>query len=125
MIIVRFFKVARFLPRANLLVKTVAIAFVDLVHYAAVFLFVLVGFAIEAWVVFGHRIAELGTLWKATQTSMLVVMGAVDTTQLYLDMMAVSEVVTVLWYWGFFFIMILLVMNLLIAIIIDAYAAAR
>ncbi|CAN0037639.1 unnamed protein product, partial [Phaeothamnion confervicola] len=75
MILVRFFKVARFLPRANLLVKTVAIASVDLIHYAAVFLFVLIAFAVEGWMVFGHRIAVLGTLWNATQTSMLVVMG--------------------------------------------------
>ncbi|CAN0050446.1 unnamed protein product, partial [Phaeothamnion confervicola] len=76
MIIVRFFKVARFLPRANLLVKTVAIALVDLIHYAAVFLFVLVSFAVEGWVVFGHRVAAFGTLWDGIQTSMLVVMGA-------------------------------------------------
>ncbi|CAM9333993.1 unnamed protein product [Phaeothamnion confervicola] len=125
MIIVRFFKVARFLPRANLLVKTVAIALVDLIHYAAVFLFVLAGFAVEGWMVFGHRVAAFGTLWDAVQTSMLVVMGAADTTTLYSNMMDVSEMVTILWFWGFFFVMILLVMNLLIAIIIDAYAAAR
>ncbi|CAN0089907.1 unnamed protein product, partial [Phaeothamnion confervicola] len=110
-----------FLPRANLLVKTVAIALVDLIHYAAVFLFILGGFAVEGWMVFGHRVSELGTLWDAFQTSMLVVMGesawSIANSLSYRLPLWVGR--------GFFFVVILLVMNLLIAIIIDAYAAAR
>eukprot|EP00927_Polykrikos_kofoidii_P067156 TRINITY_DN62672_c0_g1_i1.p1 TRINITY_DN62672_c0_g1~~TRINITY_DN62672_c0_g1_i1.p1 ORF type:complete len:1138 (+),score=201.41 TRINITY_DN62672_c0_g1_i1:75-3416(+) len=116
-LMLKFFKAFRANPRLNVVIKTIESSMVDLAHFLVVFFSIFLVFAIMGYVMFGYAMKPFSTLLRSSMMCWRVLMGE--------DMVEDMEIANVglAWIWVFvfqFFVSIIL-LNMTVAIIMDAY----
>jgi len=121
-LLLRLFKAFSSQPRLALITNTLAVAATDLAHFLIVFLCVFVSYAVMGTVCFGQEDQNFSTLDRSTMSCFRCLMGDFD-----FDLMVESGRTwpSILYFASFMGLLSMIVLNMLIAIIMDAYAEAK
>ena len=87
-------------------------------YFFVAFAVLMLGFAIGGWVIFGAQIDDYSTIGDALiANSNILLMGNVD----WDSMRQVSPTLALLYCWSFIAMLMLVMLNILLAILIDSY----
>lgn len=116
-LLVRFFQGFRGQPRIMQITSTVASAFADLCHFGLILVVVFVNFALAGYVLFGPEVAEWSRVQKALQSTLSVAFGRLN----YHAIHNIAPYTAVVWLFSFIVSIVFILMNMLLAIIMDHY----
>jgi hypothetical protein len=122
----KFFKAFQANPRLDIVVKTLQTAAPDLAHFAVVFMVLLVAFASTAHLIFGMAIAEFRTQFRAIWQCWVILMGDFDLEGMRTAVYTTSffyEFWADFWFFAFTFIVLCVLLNMLLAIVMDTYSS--
>mmetsp|Transcript_46079 Transcript_46079/g.147439 ORF Transcript_46079/g.147439 Transcript_46079/m.147439 type:complete len:878 (-) Transcript_46079:623-3256(-) len=108
-------------PRYGILVRTITRAAPDLFKFAIMFILCLMCFAIMGILMFGSALEEWSNAWAAIQTLFMMITGEYG----YDPIMKVDSVGAPIFYLMYLMIVFFLLINILLAIMMDAYTALR
>merc|ERR1719313_3308547 len=121
-ILLRFLKGFRGQPRVALIAETLKFASIDLFHFMLIFMAVFLSFALGGHVLFGPHLLEWSTFVLSTTTSFRLLMGS---SADYLRLYTVAPAVAASWFWSYMLFVVMVMLNLLVALIIDQYAEVK
>eukprot|EP00928_Gymnodinium_smaydae_P027639 TRINITY_DN21307_c0_g1_i1.p1 TRINITY_DN21307_c0_g1~~TRINITY_DN21307_c0_g1_i1.p1 ORF type:complete len:1076 (+),score=167.63 TRINITY_DN21307_c0_g1_i1:57-3230(+) len=117
----RLFKAFAAQPRLSIVTRTLGNAAVDLVHFLLVFLSIFCTYAVAGVILFGREVDDFTTFPRALVTSFLVMMGDFD----WEELSRVGRLEGFMWFGTFTVIIVLLMLNMLLAIVMDSYADVK
>lgn len=108
-------------PRLAIINETLKIAWPDLYHFCLMFITVLFGFSVMSTILFGAEMWYFSSLFESLNTGfMWMVGGGLDFTEIA----RVDAEMAVVFYVSFIFLINIVLLNVLLAILVDSYAAA-
>lgn len=116
-IMMRLFRSFEAQPRLALVSATIKTAAPDLGHFFMIFLCVYVCFVVSSLLFFGQDLESFSTMDRALHSSFLAMFGDWD----WNAMTDVGILRAAVWFWLFMIVMVLFLLNMLLAIIMDAY----
>mmetsp|Transcript_75492 Transcript_75492/g.201809 ORF Transcript_75492/g.201809 Transcript_75492/m.201809 type:complete len:912 (+) Transcript_75492:3-2738(+) len=108
-------------PRLAVLTKTLRLAATDLIHFGIVFLSAFWTYAVMGHVLFGRALPEFATLSRALQTCFAILFGDFS----FDDMLQSGRMVACLWLATYLCLVLLIILNMLLAIIMDTYTTVK
>jgi len=120
-LMLKFFKAFRANPRLNIVIMTITESAVDMVHFLIVFLTIFFVFSLMAYVSFGNMIKEFSDIYRSVMMCWRVLMGEFDVG----GMEAVDLPLAWMWMIAFQWIVLLVLLNMLLAIIMDTYSGVK
>jgi hypothetical protein len=126
-IMMKFFKAFEANARLQAVTETLTRAGVDIFHFMVVFVAVFNGFVVVGHILLGGDIVHFNSFGASFNTAFLALMGDF---QWYSDLTEVVEplasglpyTIVALWFWSFMIFCLLILLNMLLAIIMDHYA---
>ncbi|CAD7943070.1 unnamed protein product [Amoebophrya sp. A120] len=115
--LVRLFKGYSAQPRLGVVTSTMVSAASDTLHFLVVFSSVFFAYALAGVIVFGRHLPEFATLEASTTTCWRIVFWDFD----YEKMFHVAPDETVVLFFSFMLLVVLIMLNMLLAIIMKAY----
>lgn len=124
--VARILKFMNFQPRIGLVTRTLAIAASDLVHFFVLAIVVFIGYGIMGHLLFGSQIEAFSTMSDALQTNFEMLLGEVTVADQMMDLVGPSiEFAAVLYFWSYQIFVFMILLNFLIAIIVDAFSEVK
>eukprot|EP00746_Dinoflagellata_sp_MGD_P127331 gnl/MRDRNA2_/MRDRNA2_61929_c0_seq2.p1 gnl/MRDRNA2_/MRDRNA2_61929_c0~~gnl/MRDRNA2_/MRDRNA2_61929_c0_seq2.p1 ORF type:complete len:905 (+),score=115.22 gnl/MRDRNA2_/MRDRNA2_61929_c0_seq2:66-2717(+) len=120
-LMLRLFKVFSAQPRLALVTDTISVALVDVAHFLVVFVSIFSTFVLMAVSLFGREMPEFSTFGRSFNTCFAVLMGEFEHGVLFAEAREFGSV----WFWLFQVIMAMLLLNMLLAIIMDTYSEVK
>jgi len=120
--LMRMFKFYRFQPRLAIVNQTLSVAGPDLFHFLLMFMTFLYGFGVITHILFGPQMHMFSTIAYAVSSAFFMMLGA------GINMAAMANVdgqMAVLWYITFMFLVAVILLNVLLAILVDSYMSAK
>ncbi|EGZ20117.1 hypothetical protein PHYSODRAFT_494396 [Phytophthora sojae] len=114
----RILKRFRFHPRLSILTRTVANALHQFGAFFVVFIVIFVTFAVSGTILFGDRVEEFSSIQIAMETCINMLFGNFD----YGTIQGLYPPVCMFYYWGYMIVVSLVLLNMMLAIVLDAYA---
>jgi hypothetical protein len=121
---VRFLKYVDFQAGLGIVTNTFKKCMIELVHFLVLFFCVLAIYAFTGFSLLGKEIPEFKTLGDSFTACLSLVLFADNTIFVQLYNMR-DNVAAVLWFYIFTFLVMIILMNVLLAIIVDAHAAIK
>jgi len=121
LVVIRLFKSLSAQPRLALVTRTIAKAGIDLIHFLLVFACVFALFALSAEIFYGQELEEFATLSRSCDSCFHMLIGDFD----WGELRDVSRDGTMLFFWSFIWIVQVVMLNMLLAIIMDVYTEVR
>lgn len=122
LLIFRFFMAVRGQPRLAIILNTVSMAATDLAHLVIVILLIFFAYAMSGHVLFGRRLAEYATFSNAFAKCFQIMMER----QYPWDRFTEQDLFTsMFWVWSFLVLVTLVLVNITLAMIFDAYGEVR
>jgi len=118
----RCFKFYRFQPRLAIINKTMEECFSDLYHFLLMFITFLFGFAVMSHVLFGPQLPQFSTLAESLMTGWMMMNGA---SLSYMQLAYVDGQMAAVFFLAFMFLVFIILLNVLLAILVDSYALAK
>jgi len=116
-VMMRLFKSFKAQPRLALVTATMAKASQDMIHFFIVFLSVYVCMMVNSVLFFGQDVQEFGSVPRAIHSCFRAMFGDWD----WDAMKEIGFIKAQIWFWLFMMIMVLVLLNMLLAIVMDAY----
>jgi polycystin 1L2 len=113
----KFFKLLRFYPRISLLFDTLRGASRDLVSFSVVFLVVWIAFVQLFYILLNNKLSQFQSLLTSMETCFQICLGKFQAT--------LNETLPIMVYVFYHLVIIFTMLNLFIAIIVDAFDDAR
>jgi len=113
----RLFKAFAAQPRLSIVTRTLSKAGADLIHFLLVFISVFLTYVIAGIVLFGREVDNFTNFNRSVITSFRAMMGDFD----WDAMMRVGRPEAFTWFFTFMVTIVLLLMNMLLAIVMDSY----
>eukprot|EP00928_Gymnodinium_smaydae_P021197 TRINITY_DN18250_c0_g3_i1.p1 TRINITY_DN18250_c0_g3~~TRINITY_DN18250_c0_g3_i1.p1 ORF type:complete len:958 (-),score=117.64 TRINITY_DN18250_c0_g3_i1:466-3339(-) len=120
-VLMRFFKAFSAQPRLALVTNTIVRASTDVAHFGIVFFTVFSVFTISAQIMFGQELHEFATIFRSFNTAFRILLGDFDWDRLR----EVGRLQAGLWFWCFVWLVNLVMLNMLLAIIMDVYTEVK
>lgn len=120
-VMMRLFKSFKAQPRLALVTSTMVKAKEDMLHFTIVFLSVYVCMMVNAILFFGQDVQEFGSVPRAIHSCFRAMFGDWD----WEKMKEIGFLKALIWFWLFMIIMVLLLLNMLLAIVMDAYGEVK
>jgi hypothetical protein len=121
----RILKGLNFQERMGLVTRTLEAAVSDLLHFFALFGIVFIGYACVGVLLFGHQFKGMADLNSSCLT-LVVFLISFDATQFYASMNhAANEWAFHLFLWSYLIVAFFILLNIFLAILVDAYAAVK
>jgi hypothetical protein len=120
-IMCRLFKAFSAQPRLALVTRTLSTASVDVAHFGIVFFAIFFSYAVMGNALFGREVDGFSNIQRSINTCFLVLMGDFDVE----SMQQVGRVMTGVWFWSFMILVLLIMLNMLLAIIMDTYTNVK
>eukprot|EP00949_MAST-11_sp_MAST-11-sp1_P002783 g2783.t1 len=111
-----------FQPRVGLVTRTLERAAGDLFHFIVVFLLVIFGYSVVGYLNFGHSIEAFSTMSSSVVTCFEILLGEIGVNEELREKQTISRV---LWFWSYILLAFFILINILLAIIIDAYVEVK
>mmetsp|Transcript_17866 Transcript_17866/g.46048 ORF Transcript_17866/g.46048 Transcript_17866/m.46048 type:complete len:413 (+) Transcript_17866:183-1421(+) len=108
-------------PRLAILTETIYAAGTDLFHFMVVLSIVFLSYVISGMFLFGRRVWEFSKITRAIPTCFLMLFGDFDWDTLKAE----HPVTAGFWFWSFMVMAVLVLLNMLMAIIMDKYSAVK
>jgi len=108
-------------PQLAVITETLSVAFWDLVHFFIVFALTFVNFAVGAHFLFGHQLQEWSNVFISLVTCFRTLMGDID----FMAMYDITPWMSMIWFWLFMILIYLVLVNMFISIVMDAYANVK
>jgi hypothetical protein len=121
--IFRTLKMMNFQPRVGLVTRTLEAAAGDLVHFVIVFGIITVGYAVIGHVNFGHAIEEFSTPGASLNTCAEILLGEIGINPKLMEQDFLIP--PLLFFWSYIFVAFFILINILLAIIVDSYAIVK
>jgi len=121
LVMLRLFKSFHAQPRLALVTKTIIAASQDLLHFSIVLISVYVCMAIFGYLLFGQDVEDFSTWDRAGITCFRALLGEWEWEELE----SVGRVLAALWLWCFVVLVVLLLLNMVLAILMDAYSVVK
>lgn len=126
-IMLKFFKAFQANPKLQLVTNTLRNAASDIFHFCLVAGAVFVGYGVIGHIMFGGDLVTFNTLERSMNTAFTVLMGDfgwyVEASESDVGLASGSPwFLVVLWFWSFMVFNFLILMNMLMAIILEHYA---
>jgi hypothetical protein len=119
----RLIKMLDFQPRMDLVTRTMAAAANDLGHFFGLFALVFLGFSTIAYMNFGRSIESFSSIGWSSDTCFRLMLG--DTGP-YDSLLTTSNAMSaVIFYYIFMGVVFFILLNILLAILVDAYVAVK
>lgn len=120
-IVIRLFKSFAAQPKLALVTETMYRAAPDLVHFFIVFASVFVTFTICGIVLFGREVRSFTTVPRALLSCFRIMLGDIEWDVLS----TIGRFETTIWLWTFIIIMTMLMLNMILAIVMDNYEIVK
>lgn len=127
-VVAKFFKSFQSNARLRVVSTTFKKAFVDLVHFAIMFSTIFLPFVLIGHILFGSDIQEFASVTSAVNTGITCLMGDfawyVDDSPTFFTSQLPSgmpKMVLMVWYVSFMFLVFLVLLNMLLAVILEHY----
>lgn len=120
-VMLRLFKSFAAQPRLAVVTATLTHAGQDMLHFFIVFMSVYVCMAVNSVLFFGQDVEEFSTIDRAIHTCFRAMFGDWD----WPSMQEIGRVQAGVWFWIFMMIMVIILLNMLLAILMDAYTAVK
>ena len=121
--LIRLLKAFDFQPKLALVSRTIEKAASHLAHFGLLFGFVLTGFSACAFVTFGRISSSFSDMGSAMKTCFNVFLGEIDIDE---EMSASDyEIGWLVFYFSFLMVSFFLLLNVLLAIVVDAYVEVK
>lgn len=120
-LILRLFKAFAAQPRLAFVTRTIVITGNDLVHFMLVFTSIFMTFAMSGLMLFGRKLPNFTTLMRSANTVFRVMLGEFD----WQSIREVSQVEGALWLICTLTVMNLLMLNMVLAIVMDGYTVVK
>uniref|UniRef100_A0A7S3D431 Polycystin cation channel PKD1/PKD2 domain-containing protein n=1 Tax=Palpitomonas bilix TaxID=652834 RepID=A0A7S3D431_9EUKA len=124
LLVFRVFKLMHFQARMGLLTRTLSHAGTDLFHFIVLFMITFVGFSFMAYLLFGHQLREFMNLGESMITCFEMIVGNYEVGR-QLDYVGSSPAAGMIFYWTYFFVVFLILVNILLAILVDSFAEVK
>eukprot|EP00281_Chroomonas_sp_CCMP1168_P032498 CAMPEP_0206243566 /NCGR_PEP_ID=MMETSP0047_2-20121206/17674_1 /ASSEMBLY_ACC=CAM_ASM_000192 /TAXON_ID=195065 /ORGANISM="Chroomonas mesostigmatica_cf, Strain CCMP1168" /LENGTH=1778 /DNA_ID=CAMNT_0053668691 /DNA_START=6 /DNA_END=5343 /DNA_ORIENTATION=+ len=128
--VVRILKIIDFQPRMALITRTLRVASTDLLHFLVLFFIVLGGYATMGCLLFGGYLTKFQTLGSSMVELVFILMGWDE--NVFQEMSTVSETqqpatafAFYVFYWSWIVISTFVLLNVVLAIVVDAYATVK
>lgn len=108
-------------PRLAVVTRTIWAAGSELFHFMIVLLIVFFAYVIAGMFIFGRRLWEFSSFDRACAKCFLMMLGDFDWDALGDE----NPVTAAFWFWTFMIVMTLLLLNMLMAIIMDKYTQVK
>lgn len=116
-------------PRLGIMTRTLAVATVDIIHFFFVFAIVFCIYSIMGMMLFGQELVEFATFSRALTATFHTLLGELPGQETMSDneypLARAGRLEAALWVWSFCWIINLTMLNMLLAIVMDTYAAVR
>merc|ERR1712070_571944 len=120
-LMMRFFKSFAAQPKLAQVTKTIVESTKDIIHFFLVFITIFICYAIAGMVVFGSQLYKFSQLHLAFYEAFETLFGVFDFADLYY----VDPFSAVLWFFSFNILVLLIMLNMLLAIIMDQYTDVK
>lgn len=120
-LMMKFFKGFRANPRLDIVVQTIMKSSTDMAHFGIVFGIIFVVFSVMAYVAFGAKIKQFSEQNRSLYMCWRILLGDFDVDEM--DM--VSLTLSNLWFFLFQLVVMLILLNMLLAIIMDTYTNVK
>ncbi|KAF4740320.1 TRP-like ion channel Pkd2, partial [Perkinsus olseni] len=117
----RFFRAFRGLPRLAVIADTMKRAWMDVAYFLIIFCTVFFNFVLGGYTLFGKRLKAWSTPGDAINTAFVALMGDFD----YNAMRRVAPVSAAIWFWFYMVLVFLVMLNMLLAIVMDTYTSVK
>lgn len=117
-VMLRLFKSFAAQPRLSVVTRTLSSSATDLLHFFIIFFSVFFCMAVNSVLLFGQDITDFATLTRAVFTNFRGMCGDWDWTA----MKSTDRYMAGVWFWLFVNIEMILLLNMLLAILMDAYS---
>lgn len=114
-------KLMDFQPRMGTITRTLEAASVDLLHFVIYFFIVFFGYAIYGHTVFGKSIEQFRDIGTSLDTMFNVLVGDASIDSYLLQLKGWDLITAVVFWWTYVFVVLFITLNLLVAIIVEAY----
>eukprot|EP00928_Gymnodinium_smaydae_P014561 TRINITY_DN15354_c0_g1_i2.p1 TRINITY_DN15354_c0_g1~~TRINITY_DN15354_c0_g1_i2.p1 ORF type:complete len:1119 (-),score=273.74 TRINITY_DN15354_c0_g1_i2:219-3182(-) len=121
LMMMKFFKAFRANPRLNVVIMTLSSSAIDFFHFMIVFILIMLVYALMGYSWFGTFVVEFSTLPKACMICWRILMGE----DLSDDMSIFGMGLAAFWIISYQFFVGLILLNITVAIIMDAYTAVN
>ena len=121
--IVRLLKTLDFQKRMGIVTRTLFAALTDLGHFGVLFSIVFGAFALLAHVSFGNAVYGFSTYSQAVLTCFNMLLGHLDVIDEIF--MLRDQVMVTFWYMSFIFLVFFILLNVLLAILVDSYVEVK
>mmetsp|Transcript_45881 Transcript_45881/g.98331 ORF Transcript_45881/g.98331 Transcript_45881/m.98331 type:complete len:765 (+) Transcript_45881:153-2447(+) len=119
---IRCFTSLKWQPRLAVVTRTINKMSSDLTHFLIVLIPTFIAFAIAGMMMFGRRLQDWATMQAAMATCFRISM---ENEFKWKDLSAVDFFTSLLWVWVFVPLVVLLMLNMVLAIIMDIYQEVR
>lgn len=120
-LMLRFFKAFLGQPRLAIITRTFAVAASDLMHFFVVFVCLFFTFVFAGMFIFGQHLYNYHSVHTAMATSFNALTGEYE----WEEVEAVDLPMAIVWWWVYMLLMYLVVLNMLLAIVLNAYNRAK
>lgn len=125
-IMMKFFKAFQSNPRLQLVTSTLIKGASELFHFSIVFLAIFLGFAVSGFILFGNDIVNFSSFQRSILTAWLVLLGDFGwySDTVVTDRVLASglpKVVLDVWFIFYTMLVLLVLLNMLLAIVMDHY----
>jgi len=108
-------------PRLAVVTDTMIKAGSDLIHFLIVFSIIFLSYCVAGVFLFGRRIWKFSSLSRAIPACALIMLGDFD----WEEMAEQDPTTSALWFWSFMICVAILMLNMLMAIVMDQYTQVK
>jgi hypothetical protein len=119
---IRCFTSLKWQPRLAIVTRTIRVMSSDLLHFMIVLIPTFIAFAIAGMMMFGRRLQDFSTLQSSVATCFKI---AMENEFRWRDLSAQDFGTSATWVWVFVPLVVLLMLNMVLAIIMDIYQEVR
>eukprot|EP00927_Polykrikos_kofoidii_P023517 TRINITY_DN21643_c0_g2_i1.p1 TRINITY_DN21643_c0_g2~~TRINITY_DN21643_c0_g2_i1.p1 ORF type:complete len:889 (+),score=177.07 TRINITY_DN21643_c0_g2_i1:74-2740(+) len=120
-VMMKFFKAFQGHPKLNILTETLRKACVDVAWFMVIFMLIFFSFILGAFFLFGHQLYEWSNISLSFNTGFQILMGDFDFGPMY----AIAPLSSVVWFYSYMCLFFLVMLNMLLAIIMDTYSVVK
>jgi len=120
----RFFKILHFQGRMGLVTRTFATALQDIIHFGMIFFLVIFAYGVMGVLLYGHQLREYRSMDVAMMT--LIQTTLAISNEDYARLLTSNDnFMTTLFYLSFLFLSTITLLNIFLAILIDAFSTVK